>query len=137
MDNPEIKKFVPIPDKLLQAARELRINMTDVERIMWFCLRRKQLGGFGFRRQHPLKKYVVDFYCSEAKLVLELDGGQHGEPATQASDQARTAVLEQSGITVLRIWNHDVLQNLEGVLSVIHETLIALVDKRRKSPPPP
>ena len=67
--------------------------MTDAEQLVWYCLRRKQLGGFRFRRQHPIERFVLDFYCSEAKLAIELDGGQHNELDAKVRDKERTAFL--------------------------------------------
>jgi very-short-patch-repair endonuclease len=99
-------------------ARRLRRMMTDAETILWCRLRRRQVAGAYFRRQVPFRQYVLDFVCFEAKLVIEVDGGQHA--VQTAHDRNRTAVLEQEGFTVLRFWNHDVLQNLEGVLQLIH-----------------
>lgn len=77
--------------------------------------------GVKFRRQHPMGRYVLDFACIDAKLAVELDGGQHAEQ--QEKDHLRTAWLETQGWTVLRFWNNDVLQNTEGVVSMIHDAL--------------
>lgn len=104
-------------------ARQLRATPTDAELRLWSRLRRKQLAGFRFRRQHPLGPYVVDFFCPEAKLILEADGGQH------ASESAtRQCWLEARGYRVLRFWNHDVLGNTDGVVEKILEAL--------RAPPP-
>ena len=78
----------PVPLPLLKAARTLRGSMTDAEQLLWYCLRRRQLGGFRFRRQHPFEMFVLDFYCCETKLAIELDGGQHNEPEGMARDKA-------------------------------------------------
>jgi very-short-patch-repair endonuclease/energy-coupling factor transporter ATP-binding protein EcfA2 len=112
-----------IPEELLTHARELRKNATDAENLLWQLLRRNQLMGLGFRRQHPLGSYILDFYCHQAKLVIELDGGQHAEGAQVAYDEARTLWLKQQDINVLRFWNHEVLTNTEGVLQAIYEKL--------------
>ncbi len=98
------------------SARRLRANPTDAEIRLWSRLRRKHLDGFRFRRQHPMGPYVVDFFCPEAKLVVEVDGGQH---ADSASDAVRTRWLEAGGHRVIRFWNNDVLANTEGVLLTI------------------
>ncbi len=95
-------------------ARNLRVASTDVERLLWTHLRGRRLGNFKFRRQLPIGGYIVDFVCVETRLVVELDGGQHSEHS--AYDSHRTAILEKSGFRVLRIWNDEVLKNLEGVL---------------------
>ena len=102
--------------RLKRFARHLRENHTDAERRLWTHLRDQRFEGLKFRRQHPVGGYIVDFYCHEAHLVIELDGGQHGEPKIEDRDEARTARLEAMGIKVLRYWNHDVLARTEMVL---------------------
>jgi len=102
-------------------ARRLRIEMTDAERALWAKLRRKQLDGRRFRRQVPLGPYVADFACMEPKLVVELDGHQHG--ARIDHDARRTEWLEGQGFHVLRFGNPDVRENLEGVLLTIANVL--------------
>ncbi len=114
-----------LPEELLTHARELRKNATDAENLLWQLLRRNQLYGFGFRRQHPLGSYILDFYCHQAKLAIELDGGQHAEGAQREHDEVRSAWLQKQGITVLRFWNNEVLTNTEGVLQRIFEALKA------------
>jgi very-short-patch-repair endonuclease len=103
-------------------ARTLRGNATDAERHLWFHIRRKQLSGFRFRRQQPMGPYIVDFFCPEASLIIEIDGGQHDESAER--DAVRMRWLEERGYRVLRFWNSDVLGNLDGVLSTIRGQLI-------------
>ena len=98
-------------------ARNLRREMTDAEQLLWRHLRRRQIKGQKFRRQHPLGRYIVDFACLEARLIVEVNGGQHAD--REGQDAARTAWLEQKGYRVLRFWNNDVLGNLEAVLQVI------------------
>jgi lysyl-tRNA synthetase class 2 len=88
---------------------------------MWFRLRDRRLRGLKFRRQVPIDRYVVDFCCEAARLIIELDGGQHAERSQQ--DAERTAVLEAQGYLVLRFWNNDVLRNMDGVIESIVETL--------------
>ena len=107
-------------------ARQLRKQPTDAETHLWSRLRRKQLDGFRFRRQVPLGPYVADFACLDARLVVEVDGGQHAE---RAADTARTAWLESQGYRVLRFWNNDVLGNADGVVETIRSALA-------KYPPP-
>ncbi|HIC81777.1 MAG TPA: endonuclease domain-containing protein [Kiloniellaceae bacterium] len=102
-------------------ARRLRRNETEAERRLWAALRNRQLAGHKFRRQVPLGRFVVDFACYDEKLVVELDGGQHADHAQE--DEARTAWLEARGFRVLRFWNSEVLENMEGVLERIVEVL--------------
>lgn len=90
--------------------------MTDAEKHLWQRIRMQQLG-VKFRRQHPVGSYVLDFACIDARLAIEIDGGQHAE--TQIEDSLRSAWLEERGWKVLRFWNNDVLQNIEGVLAEI------------------
>jgi very-short-patch-repair endonuclease len=96
--------------------------MTIVEQILWRELRGKQLSGHRFRRQHPIGRYIADFACIEQQLVIELDGGQHQDHVTY--DEHRTAYLLSHEWRVLRFWNNDVFDNLEGVLSTIVENFI-------------
>lgn len=96
-------------------ARDLRQTMTEAERRMWFALRDRRLCGLKFRRQVPLGGYIADFYCTEAKLILELDGGQHSPDR----DAARDSWLHAHGFRLIRLWNTDVLGNLPGVLQLI------------------
>jgi very-short-patch-repair endonuclease len=111
--------------------RRLRRNQTDAERVLWFQLRGRRPRNLKFRRQVPIDRYVVDFCCADAHLIIELDGGQH---ATRTSEDAnRTEILEATGYLVLRFWNTDVLQNLEGVLEEILNTLT----QHRSEPPHP
>ena len=119
--------------KILQGKlqRILRNQPTDAEHRLWQYLRRRQLDGCGFRRQHPFGDYILDFACLERKVVVELDGSQHVDNACY--DAQRTATLEQAGFVVLRFWNNDVFGNIEGVVDVI---LAALAD-RQATPSPP
>jgi very-short-patch-repair endonuclease len=102
-------------------ARRLRRNQTDAERALWFRLRNRRLNGWKFRRQVSIDRYVVDFSCEAARLIIELDGGQHAERTED--DAKRTQVLEAMGYLVLRFWNNDVLKNTDGVLESIVSTL--------------
>ena len=97
--------------------RTLRANSTDAERALWLRLRDRRLAGAKFRRQVPFPPYTVDFCCFEAKLIIEVDGGQHN--ARVAADAQRTKRLEGDGFSVIRFWNNDVLTNMDGVLQMI------------------
>ena len=107
--------------KLKPLAREMRQNPTPAEKQLWQALRGKQLGAYRFRQQHVINRFIVDFYCAQAKLVIEIDGASHEEQ--YAYDATRTEFLKTLGLCVLRFTNEDVLKNLEGVVSVIHEEL--------------
>ncbi len=119
------ENYPAIPETLLNHARELRKNSTDAEQLLWGLLRDRQLLDFKFRRQHPLGSYILDFYCHEAKLAIELDGGQHAEDAQLKHDEKRSEWLKEQGITVLRFWNNEALTNTEGMLQAIFEWLCA------------
>jgi very-short-patch-repair endonuclease len=97
-------------------SRRLRRDSTDAERILWAALRARQLDGLKFVRQEPIGPYFADFVCRDAKLVVELDGGQH---ADSAYDARRDAMMREAGYRVLRLWNNEVLGNLEGALITI------------------
>jgi very-short-patch-repair endonuclease len=104
----------------------LRRDATKAEKKLWYLLQRGQMAGLSFRRQHPIGKYIIDFYCSPLKLAIEVDGGQHNEQAHQAHDERRSQWLRGKGVTVLRFWNNDVLQNIEGVWDEIERTVSEL-----------
>jgi very-short-patch-repair endonuclease len=103
-------------------ARELRREATAVEIRLWSKLRGGRLDGLSFRRQHPVGAYVLDFYCPQLRLSIELDGSQHGEGRQQVRDERRTAWLRGCGVTELRFWNNDITQNLTAVLELIKAT---------------
>ena len=109
------------PEQQTQYARSLRIDQTDVEKRLWRELRNRQLDGFKFRRQHGIGPYIVDFICIEAGLVVELDGGQHADQVSY--DARRSVLIEAAGYRIVRFWNNDVLENIEGVVERIHELL--------------
>lgn len=100
-------------------SRNLRNNPTEAEKTLWHALRNRQLSGVRFNRQVPIGHYICDFVARSEKLIIELDGGQH----TEVADAQRTAFLQAHGYTVIRFWNHDVLQNIEGVVSAIEQSL--------------
>jgi very-short-patch-repair endonuclease len=116
-------------------ARSLRRNSTDVEMRLWHKLRNRQLGA-DFRRQHPAGSFVLDFYCPALRLAIELDGGQHQEDRHQIRDRRRDQWLAERGVTVMRFWNSDIVENLVGALELIatrvHELQIASVTPTRR-----
>ncbi|MGA7951145.1 MAG: endonuclease domain-containing protein [Thiobacillaceae bacterium] len=107
--------------KLKAYARELRSLQTDAEARLWHLLRDRRFFGHKFRRQHAVENFILDFYCPEQHLAIELDGGQHGDQS--AYDEKREQTLAGLGIRVLRFWNHDLLQQTEIVLQVIFDAL--------------
>ena len=100
-------------------ARQLRREQTDVERKLWLALRDRRFHKLKFRRQQPIGPYVVDFVCLEEKLIIELDGGQHGLPENRVNDLARTNRLEEDGFRVIRFWNNELVENFDGALDAI------------------
>jgi very-short-patch-repair endonuclease len=100
-------------------ARRLRRDMTDAERLLWYALRDRRFAGWKFRRQATIGPFIVDFVCIAARLIVEVDGGQHSDDA----DAKRTAALEAQGYRMIRFWNNEVLANLEGVLIRLGEAL--------------
>jgi very-short-patch-repair endonuclease len=115
-------KAVRGPDrKMTRIARRLRVNQTDAETVLWNRIRNRQIDGHKFVRQKPISGYLCDFVCRERLLIIEVDGGQHNESATDAIRDRR---LAEDGYRVLRFWNNDVLGNLEGVLTTIQAELL-------------
>ncbi len=116
---------------LTPVAQKLRNNPTDAEKKLWQHLRLKQFMGLKFRRQQIIERYIVDFLCFEKRLIVEVDGGQHNE---NKEDEERTKFLETKGFLVLRFWNNEVLNNIEGVLTSIENTLNSV--HPHPNPPP-
>jgi very-short-patch-repair endonuclease len=104
----------------LARAQRLRHELTDAERKLWSVLRNRQLQGAKFRRQQPIGPFIADFVCQNGRLVIEADGGQHSD---SLADARRTAFLESKGYRVLRFWNNDILNNVDGVAQVIAKAL--------------
>jgi lysyl-tRNA synthetase class 2 len=109
-------------------ARRLRRDQTDAERVLWLRLRDRRLEGLKFKRQVPIDRFVVDFLCAKHRLIVELDGGQH---ATR-DESNRTKILETMGYLVVRFWNHDVLENTDGVL----EEILNVINRAPEPPHP-
>jgi very-short-patch-repair endonuclease len=112
-------------------ARQLRKSATQHERLLWRHLRNRQLRGWKFRRQHPVDRFIIDFYCPEARLAIELDGGGHNFANSESLVQERTRFLASKNILVLRFWNYLINRELRSVLETIWSTL-----KRRGNPSP-
>ncbi len=102
-------------------ARDLRRNETEAERQLWQAIRARQLDGAKFRRQVPIGPYIVDFFCFERRLIVEVDGGQHMEQVEY--DTRRTKTLTGQGYYVLRFWNNEIIDNLPGVLEAIRSAV--------------
>src|SRR5262245_48358769 len=111
------------PPKQTAIARTLRKQDTWAEKLMWRWLRDRRFSAYKFRRQHPFGPHVLDFFCVEAFLDIELDGGQHGYPAHQKKDKRRDGWLEARGVKVLRFWNSRLRREKEAILNTIFETL--------------
>ena len=107
-------------ERTVRIARQLRVNQTDAETVLWNRIRNRQIG-HKFVRQVPLLGYICDFVCRERRLIVEVDGGQHNE---SAADAIRDRRLMDEGYRVLRFWNNDVLGNTEGVLMTIQAELL-------------
>src|SRR5262245_18516310 len=105
--------------KLMERRRDLRANMPRAEAIMWNVLKSRQLVGCKFRRQYSVGPYVVDFYTTEVRIAIELDGESHFEPGQYERDQERDSYLESFGIRVVRIMNDEVFENIDNVLAMI------------------
>jgi len=107
----------------LERARDLRRRQTDAEARLWRELRDRRFSGFKFRRQQPMGGFIIDFCCFEARLSIELDGGEHAEERHANYDRERTIALDRMGIRELRFWNTAVFENLAGVLATIEAEL--------------
>ena len=118
----------PLPTRTRNHAKQLRTASTDAEKLLWYHLRACRLQSLKFRRQHPIPPYIVDFYCETCRLVIELDGSQHNE----STDAARTRFLQRKGLTVLRFWDNDVLQQMDSVL----EAILQSAQERTLTPTP-
>ena len=112
--------------------RSLRRNMTDAEKLLWKRLRICQVKGYKFRRQHPFNDFILDFVCLEARLVIEIDGGQHNG---SAQDLVRDQILENAGFRVMRFWNNQVLNEIESVTESIWLELGRLAPSPTQPPP--
>jgi very-short-patch-repair endonuclease len=124
---------------ILAHAREMRHPQTPAEATLWRALRNRKTG-FKFRRQHPIYRFIIDFYCAKAKLLIEVDGESHLEPGQKEYDQARTEYLEELGYKVIRFTNDDVRYNINAVANKILQTIevrIAELKANNLIPPHP
>jgi len=115
-------KNIDTPQYVIELAREQRINLTDSEKIIWLKLRNKQICGFRFRCQHPIYRYILDFYCHEARLAVEIDGDIH--KCRKEYDNYRDEFIKNIGITTLRFTDKEVFNNIQNVLNTIKNALL-------------
>jgi len=111
------------PKQIMTQSRKIRNSCTPAERILGSQIRNRQVEGVKFRRQQAIGNYIVDFVSLEKKLIIELDGGQHSEDANLLNDESRTNWLNSQGFRVVRFWNNDIFNNLDGVILTIQKTL--------------
>lgn len=104
-------------------ARNLRKNSTIQERRLWNLLKNRQFHNLKFKRQQPIGDYIVDFICKEAKIIIEIDGGQHNEPENIEYNKTRTEYLNTLGYKVIRFWNNEIYENIEGVVLRLREEI--------------
>ena len=104
-------------------ARNLRKNATIQERRLWNLLKNRQFHNLKFKRQQPIGDYIVDFICKEAKIIIEVDGGQHNESENIKYDKTRTEFLNGLGYKVIRIWNNEIYENIEGVINILEQAI--------------
>jgi very-short-patch-repair endonuclease len=124
--------FYGASPEIFKRANDLRKRMTPAESALWTLLRNKQLEGYKFRRQHPAKNFILDFYCHQLKLSIELDGVIHTDPDQADYDKRRTFELNEMGIEVLRFQNEDLWEDVDGVLGKI----LGKIEQIRLSAPP-
>jgi len=117
-------------------AKTFRREMRWAEKLLWHHLRNRKMAGGKFRRQYSLGPYVLDFFCYESKLAIEMDGRQHGDPKAQAHDAKRDRYLKMHGIRIKRIWNFQIRENLDGVLAGIRMALEELMESPHPAPLP-
>ena len=121
--NIEKPMFFGASPEIFRRASELRKRMTKAERILWSALRKKQICGKRFRRQHPIDKFIVDFYCHECKLIIEVDGGIHNNPEQREHDIGRTYDLEQLGLKIIRFTNDQAIFHSIETLEEIEKNI--------------
>lgn len=108
---------------VFENARQLRNNMTEAEKALWKRLRRGQIYGLHFRRQHPINQFIADFYCHSARLVIEVDGEIHKHPYQEERDQGRDAYMMEQQITILRYTNTQVIEHIDDVINEIQKII--------------
>jgi very-short-patch-repair endonuclease len=119
----EPEMFFGAKPEIFEKAKELRRNMTEAEKMLWSALRRNQFHGYYFRRQHPIDQFIADFYCHEARLVIEVDGAAHDLEDQKEYDEGRSYEMQKWNITVIRFTNERIHENIQNVLSEIQKHL--------------
>jgi len=109
--------------EIMKRASRLRKDQTSAEKIIWQRLRRRQIGGLRFRRQHPINSFIADFYCHEAKIVIEIDGGIHDDQEQKQKDIARQEIITDFGIKVLRFKNEEIFNDIDSVIKTIQYSI--------------
>src|ERR1700761_1636428 len=128
----------PISEFKRKTAKNLRANTTAAEDILWRHLRRLEIKGSHFRRQVPIGPYIADFACLKERIIIEVDGSQHGEDANSRRDEIRTRWLNSEGYRVMRFWNNDVMSKTESVMEAIHAaTAVTPPPQPSAGDPPP
>ena len=120
-----VRRIIPYNPKLKDRARQLRQNMTPGEIKLWQRLKGKQLCGYDFDRQRPIDQFIVDFYCKQLMLAIEIDGSSHDSDVARIKDQERQARLESFGVRFLRFREAAVHENIEGVVAAIEAWIVA------------
>ena len=128
----DVSMFYKAKPHIFDKAKTLRLNMTDAEKLLWEKLRNKLILGLRFRAQHPIDRFIADFYCHKVKLVIELDGGVHIAEEQKLYDNGRTAEMEEYGIKVIRFTNHEIFKDLANVIIEIEK-----ICNERLTPPFP
>ena len=126
-----------IPPRNRRFAKTMRQEMTKAELRLWLRLRKPGLPGLRFRRQTPIGSFIVDFFCPERKLIVEVDGDQHAFPTGEQTDAARDAWLREHGYRVVRFWNRDVMTNIEGVCTSIAAAASGSANEEEEQAPLP
>jgi very-short-patch-repair endonuclease len=125
-----------MPDRVIIKAQQFRIEARWAEKLLWHHLHNYKMAGYKFRRQQPFGQYVLDFYCPEKRLGIEVDGREHGDPESIRHDQIRDDYLRAQGVRILRFWNFQLRENLEGVLLRIRMELDTSKGSPSPCPPP-
>jgi len=124
MPRKNLRPHITYNKSLTEKARDLRQQPTPAEKQFWYVIREMPFSKtYAFNRQKPIGEYIVDFYCHELGLVVEIDGDTHSGPEAEARDQNRTEFLESKGLRVIRFTNHEVLNSIEGVIQILIRTL--------------